>query len=100
MLEGDVKLMPRSDWSRQVTTLIVVVLINGFNLFYFDVVSADITVGSETVHAETDGYVVEFDRGVITYIHNKHTNTTYTLPGEGRRGWTGLLYHFWKVILH
>ena len=76
----------------------MVVLITGFNLFYFDVASADITIDDETVHAETDGYVVEFDRGVITYIHNKHTNMTYTLPGEGKRGWTGLLHHrhFWR----
>ena len=90
--------MPQFDRSRQVGTLIVVVLISGFNLFYFNVASADITIDGETVHAETDGYVVEFDRGVITYIHNKHTNTTYTLPGEGKRGWTGLLHHrhFWR----
>ena len=90
--------MPRSDLSRQVGTLIVIVLINGFNLFYFNVASADITIDGETVHVETDGYAVQFDRGVITYIHNKHTNTTYTLPGEGKRGWTGLLHHrhFWR----
>ena len=98
MLKGGVKLRPRSDLSRQVGTLIVVVLINGFNLFCFDVVSADITIDGETVHAETEGYAVQFDKGVITYIHNKYTNTTYTLPGEGRRGWTGLLHHrhFWR----
>ena len=98
MLKGAVKLMSRSDRSRQVGTLIVVVLINSFTLFCFDVVSADITIDGETVHAETDGYVVEFDRGVITYIHNKHTDKTYTLPGEGRRGWTGLLHHrhYWR----
>ncbi len=85
--------------SRQVGTLIAVVLISGFNLFYFYVASADITIDSETVHVETDSYAVEFDKGVITYIHNKHTDTTYTLsPGEGRRGWTGLLRHryFWR----
>ena len=93
MLKGRVKLR-----SRQVGTLIVVVLINSFNLFCFDVVSADITIDGETIHAETDGYVVQFDKGVITYIHNKYTNTAYTLPGEGTRGWTGLLHHrhFWR----
>ena len=98
MLKGGVKLRSRSDRSRQVGTLIVVVLISGFNLFCFNVASADITIDGETVHAETDSYVVEFDRGVITYIHNKQTNTTYTLLGEGRRGWTGLLHHrhFWR----
>ena len=98
MLKGGVKLRLESDRARQVGTLIVVVLINCFNLFCFNVASADITIDGETVHAETDGYVVEFDRGVITYIHNKRTNTTYTLPDEGRRGWTGLLHHrhFWR----
>ena len=91
-------MMPRFDWSRLVGTLIAVVLISGFNLFYFDVATADITIDGATVHVETGGYVVEFDRGVMTYIHNKHTDTTYTLPGEGRRGWTGLLRHrnFWR----
>ena len=79
MLKGDVKLRSRSNRSRQVGTLIVVVLISGFNLLYFDVASADITIDGETVHAETDGYVVEFDKGVITYIHNKLTDQTYTL---------------------
>ncbi len=59
---------------------------------------ANITIDGETVHVETDGYVVQFDRGVITYIHNKHTDTTYVLSGKGRRGWTGLLRHrhFWR----
>ena len=90
--------MPRSDWARLVGTLIVVVLISDFNLFYFSVASADITIAGETVHVETDGYAVQFDRGVMTHIYNKHTNTTYTLPGEGKRGWTGLLHHrhFWR----
>ena len=91
--------MSRSDWSRLVGTLIVVVLINGFNLFYFNVASADITIDGETVHAETGGYVVKFDRGVITHIHNKYTDETYTLsPPHGKSGVTGLLLnrYFWK----
>ena len=99
MSKGCVKLRSRFDWSRLVGTLIAVVLISGFNLFYFDVASADITIDGETVHVETDGYVVQFDKGVITYIHNKHTDQTYTLSsGEGKRGWTGLLRHryFWR----
>ena len=86
--------------SRQVGTLIVVVLISGFNLFYFNVASADITIDGETVHVETDRYSVQFNKGVIEYIHNKLTDETYTLSGVGKRGWSGLLYHrhFWNDI--
>ncbi len=87
--------------SRQVGTLIAVVLISGFNLFYFDVASADITIDGETVHVDTDGYAVQFDKGVITHIHNKHTGESYTLsPSAGRRGITGLLYsnQFWSRV--
>ena len=63
----------------------------GLHLFSVNTALAEITIAGETVHVETDNYEVQFDRGVITYIHNKHTDTTYTLSGEGRRGWTGLL---------
>ena len=68
------------------------------HLFCVNTASADITIDGKTLHVETDNYEVQFDRGVITYIHNKHTDTTYTLSGEGRRGWTGLLRHrdFWR----
>ena len=78
--------------------LIIIILSGLFSLFYFQTAAAEITIDGETVHVETDNYEVQFDRGVITYIHNKHTNTTYTLPGEGKRGWTGLLRHphFWR----
>ena len=70
----------------------------GLHLFSVNTALAEITIAGETVHVETDNYEVQFDRGVITYIHNKHTDTTYTLSGEGRRGWTGLLRdrHFWR----
>ena len=70
----------------------------GLHLFSVNTALAEITIVGETVHVETDNYEVQFDRGVITYIHNKHTDTTYTLSGEGRRGWTGLLRHrhFWR----
>ena len=70
----------------------------GLHLFSVNTALAEITIAGETVHVETDNYEVQFDRGVITYIHNKHTDTTYTLSGEGRRGWTGLLRHrhFWQ----
>ena len=60
---------------------------------------ANITIDGESVHVETDGYVVEFDKGVITYIHNKLTDQTYTLSTpEGKQGWTGLTFHrdFWR----
>ena len=88
--------MSRSDRSRQVGTLIAVVLISGFNLFYFDVASADITIDGETVHVETDSYAVQFDEGGITYIHNKHTDETYTVSaGAGEPGWAGVLFD-WK----
>ena len=92
--------MPRSDLSRQASTLIAVVLISGSNLFYFNVASADITINGETVHVETDSYVVQFDRGVITYIHNKYTNKTYTVSAdEGPSGWTGIWFNqnWWEA---
>lgn len=99
MLKGDVKLMPQSDLSRQVGTLIVVVLVNSFNLLYFDVVSADITIDGESVRVETDAYTVQFDRGVITYIHNKRTAELYTTPNPGSiRGETGILTGYRRPI--
>ena len=52
---------------------------------------ANITINGETVSVETDGYAVQFDKGAITYIHNKLTDETYTL--EGTTAWTGLLFH-------
>lgn len=55
-------------------------------------VSAEITIDGESVHVETDGYVVRFDKGVITYIHNKRTGETYTIPdSSGIAGNTGIL---------
>ena len=54
---------------------------------------ASITINGETVSVETDGYAVQFDKGVITYIHNKHTDQTYTVSSiEGTTAWTGLLF--------
>ena len=62
-------------------------------------VDAAITIDGETVHVETDGYTVQFDRGVMTYIHNKHTDKTYTIS-EGNNGWSGMLYdqYFWDGV--
>ena len=64
-------------------------------MFYFETASADITIDGETVHVETDNYEVQFDRGVITRLHNKITAEIYTLPEDGRaqggQGQTGIL---------
>ena len=46
---------------------------------------ADITlniVKDEIIYVETDNYAVRFAYGGITYLHNKLTNETYTLPIE------------------
>lgn len=55
-------------------------------------VYANVTIDGEIVHVETDGYTVEFDRGVMTYIHNKHTGETYTIDKETLDwiGWSGM----------
>ena len=60
-------------------------------------VDAAITIEGETVHVETDSYAVRFDKGVINYIHNKHTDKTYTVsPVEWPSGWTGMLFNrYW-----
>ncbi len=75
--------------------LIIAMLIGVLNMLYFEMASAEITIDGETVHVQTDNYEVQFDRGVITHIHNKHTAETYTLPEDGRsqeiRGQTGIL---------
>ena len=65
-------------------TLIIVMLIEVFGLCYFEMTFADITINGETVRVETDAYKVQFDRGVITRLHNKLTAETYTLPRHGR----------------
>ena len=38
-----------------IRVLVAVVLIGGFNLFYFDVASADITIDGETIHFDQLG---------------------------------------------
>ena len=58
--------------------------------------TADITINGHTIHVETDNYKVQFDRGVITQLHNKLTDETYTLPPDininrGIRGETSIL---------
>ena len=81
-----------------IRVLVAVILTGIFNLCYSDVASAYITIDDETVHVETDSYTVQFDRGVMTYIHNKLTDETYThSTPQGKNGWTGLLFnrYFW-----
>ena len=76
----------------RVLTLVALILV--FSLFYLEIVSAEITIDGETIHVETDNYTVQFDRGVITQLHNKLTDETYTLPPDINRGiWgdTGIL---------
>ena len=41
---------------------------------------ANITIDGDSVHVETDSYVVNLGNGVIDYIHNKRTGETYTIP--------------------
>ena len=76
-------------------TLIIVTLIGVFSLCSFEMTFADITIDGETVRVETDAYKIQFDRGVITHIHNKITTETYTLPeasrAQGVREQTGIL---------
>ena len=77
-------------------TLILALLIGVLSFFYLQATSAEITIDGETVHVETDAYKVQFDRGVITQLHNKRTGETYTLPSDininrGVRGETSIL---------
>ena len=78
-------------------TLVIVILIGVFGLCYFEMTFADIIIDGETVHVETNNYQVQFDRGIITQLHNKLTAETYTLPlsingtPTGKRGQTGIL---------
>ncbi len=44
--------------------------------------TADITIDGETIYVETNNYKVQFDYGAITYLYNKLTDETYTLPLE------------------
>ena len=80
---------------RNQLSAVVITILCGFLIFlYFETVSADITIDGETIHVETDSYEVQFDRGVITQLHNKLTGETYTLTpqvGRGIQGETGIL---------
>ena len=84
---------------RNQLSVAIAILSGLLSLFCVDTASTEITIDGETVHVETAAYEVQFDRGVITHIHNKLTDETYTLsPGVGREGWSGLLNHrhYWN----
>ena len=62
--------------------------------------NADITIDANTIHVETNNYKAQFDYGAITYLHNKLTDETYTLPLEptSKRHAAGILgrnKNFW-----
>ena len=49
-------------------------------VIFSQTVYAYITIDGDNVYVETDSYAVQFDKGVLTYIHNKRTGETYTIP--------------------
>ncbi len=68
-------------------------------LFLTTFAYANITLNGESVHVETDNYIVQFNKGVIEYIHNKLTDETYTHPKpRGEAGYTGLCWREKKVL--
>ena len=76
--------------------LIIVMLMLITSISFLKSVSAEITIDGATIHVETDAYKVQFDRGVITQLHNKLTDEIYTLPPDpninrGVRGETSIL---------
>ena len=83
--------------------LTVAMLILIVSLFCLETALAEITIDGEIVHVETDNYKVQFDRGVITQLHNKLTGETYTLPPDANRspgfrartGISGMNKTFW-----
>ena len=75
----------------------ITILSGIFCLFYSHTArSAEIKIVDNNVFVETDTYEVQFMDGVITHLHNKLTEETYTLPlgvggVTGFRGRSGLL---------
>ena len=75
----------------------VIILSGILCLFCFQMAqSAEVKVVDNNVFVETDAYEVQFMDGVITRLHNKLTEETYTLPlgvggVTGFRGRSGLL---------
>ena len=58
-------------------------------LFLTTFAYANITIDGESVHVETDSYAVQFNKGIITHIHNKLTDETYII-GKGPLNWSGM----------
>ena len=82
-----------------INTARILIIVTLISIFCLGTASGEITIDGETVHVETAGYSVRFDRGVIDYIHNKLTDETYTLSEpHGKKGVTGLLFnrYFWE----
>ncbi|MCG9133083.1 hypothetical protein J5I95_15510 [Candidatus Poribacteria bacterium] len=78
--------------------LITTILIGTVCMLYAETAEpAELTILDNTVFVKTDTYEVQFENGVITQLHNKLTDETYTLPlsvdGEpiGISGRSGLL---------
>ena len=68
-------------------------------LFLATFAYGNITIDGESVHVETDNYIVRFNQGVIEYIHNKLTDETYTHPTpRGETGYTGVYWRDRKVL--
>ena len=61
--------------------LITAILIGTVCMLYAEhAQSAELTILDNTVLVKTDTYEVQFENGVITQLHNKLTDETYTLP--------------------
>ena len=78
----------------------IAILIGILCLFYAGTAQpAELTILDNTVLVKTDAYEVQFTDGVLTQIHNKLTEETYTVPlgvdyvptGTGISGRSGLL---------
>ena len=68
--------------------LIVVVL----SFFLNSLAFANITINGASVRVDTDAYIVQFERGVISEVYNKRTAELYTSPNQGSiRSETGIL---------
>ena len=79
-------------------SLITTILIGIVCILYAEPAEpAEITILDNTILVKTDAYEVQFENGVITQLHNKLTEETYTLPFNidgmptGIRGQSGLL---------
>ncbi len=86
---------PTKNNMRLLTTAILIGIVC---ILYAEVAEpAELTIRDNIVLVKTDAYEVQFENGVITRLHNKLTEETYTLPFNvdgmptGIRGRSGLL---------